>query len=323
MMTGKVCIITGATSGLGAATAEGLARLGATVVGVGRDRVRCDATKYRIRNATGNQNIDFMTADLSSQNEIRRFADEFQLKYTRLDVLINNVGGIFLKRMMSVDDIELTFALNHLGPFLLTDLLLELLKSSVPARVVNVSSCGHDRAAAMNFDDLEMSRGYRGFPAYFQSKLANLMFTYELARRLEDDRVTVNAVDPGLVATDIGRNNGWVWRTMKFVYDRYTNTRYATPEQGARTAIYVASSSEVENTTGKYFVDERIADSSDASRDQVAAARLWAESENLTGRAPRRENAERSSSRREPVRSLRDEVGGDLVTVGRGPGGGA
>ena len=281
-MNGKVCMVSGATSGLGAVTAEALVRQGATVVVVGRSREKCEATVNRLWRGAGNPLVDYLVADLSSQAEIHRLAQQFQRRYQRLDVLINNAGAIFRKRHLSVDGMEMTFALNHLGYFLLTNLLLDTIKASAPARIINVSSCGHELVNGMNFNDLQYQQGYRGFRAYFQSKLANLLFTYELARRLEGTGVTVNALHPGLVATNIGRNNGWIWRFLKPLFDRYYRLKYISADEGARTAIYLATSPDVEGVMGRYFVEEKAVASSEASRDMVAARRLWQISEYLT-----------------------------------------
>lgn len=274
-----ICVVTGATSGIGKATACGIAERSLSVVVVGRDREKSIATVSAIRQETGNPNVEYMLADLSSQQEIRQLAQAFKRRYQRLDVLVNNAGGFFLRRQESEDGIEMTFALNHLGYFLLTNLLLDTLEASVPARIVNVSSAGH-RDTEMNFDDLQGEEDYSGWKAYGQSKLANLLFTYELARRLEGTGVTVNALHPGFVATNIGANNfGWLGRLLK----KIINLRGVSPEEGAETVIYLATSPEVAGVTGKYFVDKEPVRSSAASYDEEAARRLWEISEELTG----------------------------------------
>jgi NAD(P)-dependent dehydrogenase (short-subunit alcohol dehydrogenase family) len=288
LMHGKTCLVTGATAGLGAATAEGLARLGASVVIVSRSRERCEAAVDGIRRATGNSSVDFLTADLSSQADVRGVARAFLERYGRLDVLVNNAGGIFLKRERSADGIEMTFALNHLGYFLLTNLLLEVLKRSAPARIVNVSSSGHQNVTTLDFDDLSSPRRYRGVVAYSRSKLANLLFTRELSRRLEGTGVTANAVDPGMVETDIGRNNGWIYWPLKTLFGLIYKARYLTPDEGASTIVYLATSSEVERVTGGYFANSALVEPSGAARDDVAAVRLWALSDKLTGERPSR-----------------------------------
>ena len=281
-MNGKVCMVTGATSGVGAATAEGLARLGATVIVVGRDQGRCVSTVEHIRRATGNDSVTWLRADLSSQTEIRQLARDFRAGHSRLDVLVNNAGAVFKKRQLTVDGIEMTLALNHLGYFLLTNLLLDVIKASQPARIVNVASSGHKLASGINFADPHSTRLYGfGWRAYFQSKLANLMFTYELARRLEGTQVSVNALDPGMVATNFGANNGRFSRPVKNAFYFVFRIKPLTPEEGARTVIYLASSPEVEEVTGRYFVEEKPVESSPISRDEAAARRLWELSEQL------------------------------------------
>ena len=277
-MAGKVCLVTGATSGIGEETALGLARLGATVVVAGRSAARCAATVDRIGRQTGNSSVEFLLADLSSQKEVHALAAEFKIRHDRLDVLVNNAGAIVLSRRKSVDGLELTFALNHLSYFVLTDLLLDVLVSSAPARIVNVSSSSH-RRTQINFDDLQKQRRYTGFRAYAQSKLANVLFTYELARRLEGTGVTANALHPGLVATNFLTNNGRLGHFLAF----FMRIRGMSSAKGARTSIYLASSDEVEGVSGLYFEKERAVRSAPASYDQAAAARLWEISAELTG----------------------------------------
>ena len=277
-MAGKVCLVTGATSGIGEETALGLARLGATVVVAGRSAARCAATVDRIGRQTGNSSVEFLLADLSSQKEVHNLAAEFKSRHDRLDVLVNNAGAIVLSRRKSVDGLELTFALNHLSYFVLTDLLLDVLVSSAPARIVNVSSSSH-RRTQINFDDLQKQRRYTGFRAYAQSKLANVLFTYELARRLEGTGVTANALHPGLVATNFLTNNGRLGHFLAF----FMRIRGISSAKGARTSIYLASSAEVEGVSGLYFEKEKAVQSAAASYDQAAAARLWKISAELTG----------------------------------------
>lgn len=276
-MSGKICMVTGATGGLGYQTALALARQGAQVVIVGRNHAKGDAALSAIRAQTGNDAVTFMRADLASQQAIRALAGEFQRTYARLDVLVNNAGARFKERRTSPDGIELTFALNHLGPFLLTHLLLEALKASAPARIVNVASGAHHDAAP-DFDDLQNARAYDPGKAYRESKLANVWFTYALARRLDGTGVTANAADPGNVWTNFFKAAGL--NPLKLLYLRL---RAAAPEEGAQTIIYLASSPEVEGITGQYFYDCEPARSSALSYDATAAARLWAASEMLTG----------------------------------------
>jgi retinol dehydrogenase 12 len=275
-MDGKVCLVTGATSGIGLATAQELAGRGATVVVVGRNRQKCEATVGDIQQRTGNPAVAFLLADLSSQAEIRRLASEFRQNHDRLDVLINNAGGIFLDRRESVDGIELTFALNHMAYFLLTELLLDLTKSSAPARIINVSSEAH-RGMTLDWEDLQARRSYRGFRVYSQSKLANLLFTFELARRLAGTGVTVNAMHPGFVASNIFAGNGWKGWAVRRIASLFA----LSPEAGARTVVYLATSPDVAGVTGQYFVKERPVQSSAASHDEEASRRLWEVSKEL------------------------------------------
>jgi NAD(P)-dependent dehydrogenase (short-subunit alcohol dehydrogenase family) len=277
-MKQKTCMVTGATSGIGLETARVLALQGATIVAVGRNPEKGSAVVSQIRNVTGNPSVDFMQADLSVQAEIRHLAEAFKDRYPRLDVLINNAGAIFLKRELSKDGIEMTFAVNHLSTFLLTNLLLETLKESAPARVVNVSSDMHEKAE-LNFDDLEGAQKYSGLKAYGKSKLCVLFFTYELARRLETTQVTVNALHPGTVGTNIGSNNGWLVRLFIPLYRLFTKS----PAKGAETSIYLASSPELEKVSGKYFVDKMPVASSPISYDEAVSRRLWEISKRMTG----------------------------------------
>jgi NAD(P)-dependent dehydrogenase (short-subunit alcohol dehydrogenase family) len=278
-MAGKVCLVTGATSGIGQATAQALARLRATVVIVGRDPEKSAATVAQIKGLSGNPNVDFLLADLSSQVEIRQLAQQFRNRYKHLHALVNNAGAVFMQRQESVDGIEMTFALNHLGYFLLTNLLLDVLKSSVPARVVNTSSELH-RKAHLDFGDLQNARRYRGMNAYHQSKLANMLFTYELARRLEGTGVTANVFSPGLVATNLGMNNRGLSPLMKRLVDRMIGI---SPEEGAQTGVYLATSPQVKGVAGKYFVKQEAVPSSPETYDEAIAARLWKASAELTG----------------------------------------
>jgi NAD(P)-dependent dehydrogenase (short-subunit alcohol dehydrogenase family) len=282
-MDGRTCMVTGATSGIGLATARVLAQGGATTVAVGRNREKGAAVVARIREETGNPAVEFMQADLSVQAEIRHLVKEFQSRCSRLDVLVNNAGGFFLRRQLSADGIEMTFALNYLSPFLLTNLLLDTLMTSTSARIVNVSSAVH-KGARLSFEDLEGETKYSGIGAYGQSKLAGLLFTYELARRLEGTRITVNAVHPGFVATNIGMSNVWM---IKLVAPLIRLVALS-PEEGAQTSIYLASSPEVAGVTGKYFAKKESIDSSPASYDEAAAKRLWEISVEMTGLARER-----------------------------------
>ncbi|MDK1081186.1 MAG: SDR family oxidoreductase [Anaerolineae bacterium] len=277
-MKNKICLITGGTSGIGQAAALALANKGATVILVGRSEQRCQATIAYIISETGNPNVDYLLADLSVQAGVRGLAADFKSHYERLDVLVNNAGAIFFRRQVSADGIEMTFALNHLAYFMLTNLLLENLKAATHARIVNVSSSSH-WGQQLDFENLELNRGYRAMKAYGRSKLANLYFTYELARRLAGTSVTVNAMHPGLVRTNIGGNNGWIVRLLL----PFIHLRSLTPAQGASTAIYLASSPDVETVSGKFFVRERDVPSDQVSYDESVAARLWQVSAKMTG----------------------------------------
>ena len=277
-MRGKVCLITGATSGIGKAAALELARRGATLALVGRTRWKCERTVQEIADKTGNTSVEYFLADLAYQRHVRELARDFQSRYDRLDVLLNNAGAIVLSRQRTADGIELTFALNHLGYFLLTGLLLDTIKASAPARIVNVSSDAHQRAI-LELEDLQCEHEYRGFWAYARSKLANLLFTYELARRLEGAEVTVNALHPGLVSTNFLSNNGMIGKFLRM----FLVIRGVSPEQGADTAVYLASTRDVEGVSGKYFIDRQPVLSSDASYDRELALGLWQSSLELTG----------------------------------------
>ena len=275
---GKVCLITGGSDGIGYAAALELARMGATVAIAGRNAVKTEAAAASIRRETGNPSVSFLLADLSSQREVRRLASEVKDRVPRLDVLLNNAGAIFLSRQTSVDGIEMTFALNHLGYFLLTTLLQELLVESTPARIVNVSSSSHYSAGNFQLEDLPRLGYGRSYQAYGRSKLCNVLFTYELARRLEGSGVTVNALHPGLVRTSIARNNGILGR----VANLFIGVRGVDAAKGAETLVYLASSPDVETVTGKFFIDCRAVPSSPLSYDVNLAAGLWDLSERLT-----------------------------------------
>lgn len=269
-MMGRICLVTGATDGIGKVTARALAQAGATVVGVGRNPEKIRAVLAEIGDTAGS--LEFLQADLSSQAEIRALADEFRSRYDRLHVLVNNAGALFTSYRESVDGIEMTFALNHLSYFLLTNLLLDIICASAPARIINVSSNAHE-GSTIQFDDLGHRRHYREWTAYGASKLANILFTYELARRLQGTGVTVNAVHPGFVNTNFQRAAGLNMRGP------------LTPEEGADTQIWLAMSDEVEGVTGKYFVRRRETRSSAISYDSAIAKRLWEVSARMTGLA--------------------------------------
>ena len=279
-MTGRICLITGATSGIGLVTAHELAARGATVALVGRDEARARAAVEAIRQQTGNSEVDYLLADFSSQAAIRGLAEAFRRRYGALHVLVNNAGVICWNRQETVDKLEMTFAVNHLAPFLLTNLLLDSLRASAPARVVTVASDAHT-GATIPFDDLQQTQGnYQWLRVYGQSKLANIMFTYALARWLASSGVTANALHPGVVATRIYRSQN---RLFNFAAMRVMPVFALSPEKGARTSVYLASSPEVATISGQYFVKCKPKRSWKTSYDEEAQERLWAISEQLTG----------------------------------------
>ena len=269
-MQGKICLITGGTNGIGKRTAQVLAGMGATVVIAGRNATKTTQVVKEIRANSGNPNVDSLLGDLSSQREVRHLADEFKRKYQHLHVLLNNAGGFFMRRQLSGDGIEMTFALNHLASFLLTDLLLDTIKASAPARIINVSSGAHT-SGKIEFDNLQGEREY-GPRAYDNSKLANILFTMELARRLEGTGVTVNALHPGFVATGFAKNNGKVIAALVSII---TPLVARSPAKGAQTSIYLASSPSVEGITGKYFYDSRETSPAPQASDTLVARKLW------------------------------------------------
>jgi NAD(P)-dependent dehydrogenase (short-subunit alcohol dehydrogenase family) len=269
-MNGKICLVTGGTNGIGKATAQVLAQMGGTVVIVGRNAAKTAQLVEEIRASSGNKNVDSLLADLSSQQAVRRLANEFKSKYSHLHVLINNAGAYFMQRQLSVDGIEMTFALNHLASFLLTDLLLDTIKASAPARIINVSSGAH-ASGRIEFDNLLGERNYRP-NAYDNSKLANILFTVELARRLEGTGVTVNALHPGFVATGFAKNNGKVIASLISLLAPLVARSAA---KGAETSIYLASSPSVEGITGEYFYDSHVVPTAPQATDRVVAGKLW------------------------------------------------
>ena len=283
-MHGKVCVVTGANSGIGKATALGLAQLGATVVLVCRSQSRGAAALAEIKQRSGNGSVALLVADLGSQQQVRRVAAAYRQQFDRLDVLVNNAALAKRKRSVTEDGLELTFAVNHLAPFLLTNLLLDRLKldrlkASAPARVVTVSSAAH-KDATINFADLQGEQRYAsfGFGAYSQSKLANVFFTYELARRLEGTGVTANCLHPGVVATAIFRDTP-LWLRAGLALARPFILGAA---QGADTVLYLATAPEVAEVSGRYFEQRKPVQSSSVSYDTEVARRLWEVSEALT-----------------------------------------
>jgi NAD(P)-dependent dehydrogenase (short-subunit alcohol dehydrogenase family) len=275
-LRGKVCLLTGATRGIGRAAADALARSGLTLVLVGRDGPKVEETVRAVRAATGNSQVEGLVADLSLSSEVRRLAKEVHQRYRRLDVLINNAGAIFTRREETAEGREKTLALNHLGYFLLTLELLDLLKASVPSRVVNVASGAH-RGMRLDFEDLENRKNYSGLRVYGQSKLMNILFTNELARRLEGTGVTVNALHPGVVSTGFGQNTPGIFSALV----KLAGPLMRTPEKGAETLVYLATSPEVEGVTGQYFQNSKQSLASPAARNPEAARKLWEASEGL------------------------------------------
>jgi retinol dehydrogenase 14 len=277
LMAGKIALVTGGTGGIGKATAAGL---GARVAITGRDLARTRAAAADIANTSGNPAVDAFAADMSSQAEVRRLARDILDTYPRLHVLVNNVGGTWATRRVTADGLEHTFAVNHLAGFLLTNLLLDRLKASTPARVVTVSSGTH-RTGTINFDDLQGEHDYSA-RAYSQSKLANVMFTYELARRLHQTGVTATALHPGVVRTGFAAEDpSPMWKIVLPLIRPFLKT----PQQGAATSTYLASSPDVNGITGRYFANSRPETSSRSSYDETAAVRLWQISADLVGLA--------------------------------------
>lgn len=302
-MSGKTCLITGGTAGIGLAAASELARRGAEVIVVGRNEDRCRAAVESIRKDASAGSAEYLRADLSARAGVRQVASAFLARRDRLDVLVNNVGALFALRSESADGIEMTLAVNHLAPFLLTNLLMEAMRASGSARIVNVSSDAHEMVKGFDFEDPQGRSGrlrgpgsdgrselksflfavgaprrHPGLLRYAQSKLANLLFTYELARRLGGTSVTVNALHPGFVASSFTAGNGSYGWFMR----RAASIAAISPEAGARTVVYLAASPEVASVSGKYFVKERAVESSRASYDEAAQRRLWELSEEMT-----------------------------------------
>lgn len=297
-MQGKRCLITGGTGGIGAAAARELALRGAKVTIVGRNATKAEQVIAAIKGERADAEVEFLRADLSLQNEVRRLAEEVRGRYARVDVLINNAGAMYALRRESQGGMEMTLALNHIGPFLLTTLLLETLKRSGPARIINVSSEAHRDVNGFDFDDPEAREGKRarrygtselkslgysvlvpwkhpGFEQYAMTKLANLLFTRELARRVAGSGVTVNALHPGFVQSDFMAGNG----SLGWFLRLWSNLFGISAEEGAKTVVYMASSSEVEGVSGQYFVRQKERESSKAAQDDGAARRLWEMSE--------------------------------------------
>lgn len=276
-MEGKVCLVTGASQGIGKATAIAFAKMGATVVMVSFDQGRGEAALKEIKSISGNDNIELMLVDLSSQQSIRQLAERYKQKYTRLDVLVNNAGVMKWKQEFTTDGIESTFAINHLASFLLTNLLLDILKASAPARIVNVSSSAQGMGK-IEFDDLDGRKKYSGIRAYNQSKLANVLFTYELERLLQGTEVTVNCLHPGVVRTNFGNNGSLFFK----VFGTLMKPFMLPPDKGAETSVFLASSPAVDGISGKYFVKKKPVNSNPISYDEITSTKLWEVSAKMT-----------------------------------------
>ncbi len=275
----SVVIVTGANSGMGKATSVGLAKTGATVVMLCRNKAKGEKAVHEVRDLSVNSSVELMLCDLGSRKSIEDFCTEFKKKYQRLDVLVNNAGVILLDRQQTFDGYELQFGVNHLGHFLLTNRLIDLMLTSAPARIINVSSGAH-KTGKIHFDDVNLKKNYNVWRAYAQSKLANVLFTYELSERLKGTEVTANCLHPGAVATAMGidRNTGFGTFITSML-----KPFFQTPEDGAQTAIYLATSHEMDGVTGKYFYRKSPIPSSKRSYDKDLARKLWELSEKMMG----------------------------------------
>ncbi|MBU6450144.1 MAG: SDR family oxidoreductase [Cyanobacteria bacterium REEB67] len=278
-MRGKVCLVTGATSGIGKMTALELATKGATVVIVGRSQERCLNTLAEIEAMTGSKNLDYLVGDLSSFVEVRRLSQEFLSRYNKLNVLVNNAGAIFMRKQNSPDGLEMTWALNHFAYFWLSCLLLDVLKASSPSRIVNVSSDAHKRATMIEPPNFRGKMPV-GYITYADTKLANILFTNQLSYSIKSTGVTVNALHPGVVATSFGANNGLIGKIMQL----YASTLGVKPAEGAKTVVYLATAPELYTTTGKYFVKCKEVNSSRLSYDTKFGTKLWQWSLDVSGR---------------------------------------
>ena len=276
-MAEKVCLVTGGNSGIGKSVALGLAKMGATVVVVSRNKEKGETAVTDTVEKSGNKNVELIQADMSSQNSIHQLVNEFRARHEKLHLLINNAGVYLTKRSETEDGLESTFAVNHLGPFLLTSLLVDILKASAPSRIVNVTSDAH-KGARVNFDDLQGERKFSGWQAYGQSKLAMILYTRGLAKKLEGTGVTVNSAHPGVVRTNFAKNNGG----LVMLGFRFLGIFFISPESAAKRILYVATSPDLEGVTGKYFTKMHEVKSSQESYDDDSARRLWQISEQLT-----------------------------------------
>jgi NAD(P)-dependent dehydrogenase (short-subunit alcohol dehydrogenase family) len=276
-MIGKICLVTGANAGIGYAISFGLAKMGATVIMVCRDKTRGEAALNEIKEKSNNGSISLFIADLSSQSSIHQLVTDFKMNFGKLDILINNAGVITQNRTLTEDGLETQFAINHIAPFLLTELLLDSLKSSNSARIINISSNAH-RTANINFDDLQSEQDYKPREVYQRTKLCNILFTYELARQIEGTHISANCVHPGVITTKLLQAYNGSKRGFGFI----GKLLYSSPEKGAETPLYLASSSEVEGISGKYFYNKKVTNSSNYSNDLSVAKQLWQMSKSLT-----------------------------------------
>ncbi len=276
-MGDKICLVTGGNSGIGKSVALGLAKMGATVVVVSRNKEKGQTAVTDIIEKSGNKNVELIQADMSSQNSIHQLVNEFRARHEKLHLLINNAGVYLTKRSETEDGLESTFAVNHLGPFLLTSLLVDILKASAPSRIVNVTSDAH-KGARINFEDLQGEKKFSGWQAYGQSKLAMILYTHGLSKKLEGTGVTVNSAHPGVVRTNFAKNNGG----LVMLGFRFLGMFFISPESAAKRILYVATSPDLEGVTGKYFTKMHEVKSSQESYDDDSARRLWQISEQLT-----------------------------------------
>lgn len=274
-MNGKVCIVTGANVGIGLETAKGLAKQGAEVILAVRDAKKGETAKAEIAAAAPGAKLHVMTIDLASQRSIRDFVQDFESRFSRLDVLVNNAGLVPGQRALTADGLELQFGVNHLGPYLLTRLLLPRLQAAAPSRIVVVSSSVH-RRTKLDFDDLQGEKSYSTMGTYAKSKLANMMFVHALAKRLQGTGVTVNGLHPGVVATQLAREMPGPFRLLAKLF-------FTTPEKGARTSLYLATSPDVAGTSGKYFESSKQVAADPAAHDDATTERLWIVSASLVG----------------------------------------
>jgi len=275
-LEGKVCLITGSTSGIGRQAATELARMGATMVLMGRSRERLDETMAHIKKETGSETLDSIEVELASMESIRNAASEFLKRYDSLHILVNNAGAMFANREVSFDGLEMTFALNHIAYFLLTELLLETMITSAPARIVSTASGAH-RMAKIDIEDLQSEKRYRGFTVYGNSKLMNILFTKELADRLKGTGVTANCFHPGFVQTKFGTNNPGFYRASMTL----TRPFQRKVEKGAETLIHLATSKEVEGRSGGYYHDLQEVPPANRAGDLELQRRLWIESQKV------------------------------------------